>query len=108
MRLNQKQLNNLPVYTRSGAFLGRIADYILDTQTHQIVQYLVGSSSWLKNILSQQAELLVASDQVISLSEEKMVVQDAIIKDRTNEPVDSQVAAAPDPVALTSLRKELS
>jgi len=79
MRLNQKQLNHLPVYTQSGDFLGRIADYVLDTQQHQIIQYLVGSSSWLKNILSQQAELLIAQDQVVLLSEEKMVVQDSIL-----------------------------
>ena len=83
--LTQKQLNNLPVYTQSEDFLGRITGFEIDQQTHQIDKYYIGSSSWLINLLGQEQDFIISSDKLISLTEEKMTVEDAVIKETVKE-----------------------
>lgn len=95
MKLSQKQLNNLPVYTQSQDFLGRVTGFEVDSQTHQINQYYIGSSSWLINLLGQEQDLIISSDQVISLTEEKMTVQDAVIKESVQDEKKPLPKAAP-------------
>ncbi len=76
-QLNKKQLLDLPVYTKSGQHLGKVVDFLLDSATHQIVQYTVRGSDLLATLLPHR-ELLVSEKQVISVSEEKMVVEDTV------------------------------
>lgn len=76
MILVLKGLKNLPVYTKSGSFLGKIKEAEMDSETQQIIKYFVRSGNPLKNVLAK--ELLISSSQVISLSQEKMVVDDNI------------------------------
>ena len=81
MRLSNKQILNLPVYTRSEDFLGRIIGFEIDAANHQIVQYHVGSSSSMKNILKNKPDFLISENQVIEVNEEKMTVEDLVIKE---------------------------
>ncbi len=85
MRLNQKQLNNLPVYTESEDHLGDIINFELDTQTQQIINFHVGSSSFLKQLLKEEG-LIIGINNIVSLSEEKMIVKDAVIKEENISP----------------------
>lgn len=90
MRLSQQQLNNLPVYTKNQDFLGRVSGFEFDTETHQIINYKIGSSSLLRSLLGEQQQLIISYLDVISLTEEKMTVQDTVIKEDSTTLIASQ------------------
>lgn len=77
MNLTSKQLLGLPVETQSGQHLGRVHDFMLDPTHQTIVQYSVRAGVLPKELFGR--ELLVASEQVVLLTEEKMVVDDLTI-----------------------------
>ena len=104
MRLQSKQLLNLPVYTESQHFLGRVMDFEMDTSTHQVIMYSVGSSSLVKKLLGEREELLINHEHVISLTEEKMTVQDNILKERViqEESKLSKISPIPAPASTSA------
>ena len=73
MKIFSHQLNNLPVETKSGQALGKISYYEMDTDTHRVLKYYVKSHK-LVRLLSK--ELTIDPEQVISITQEKMIVQD--------------------------------
>lgn len=77
MMLTKKNLLDLPVYTESGQRLGRVVDFELDIEKHLIARYHVKSRDLIKGLLNK--ELIIANDQVISVTAEKMIVEDAMI-----------------------------
>lgn len=77
MMLNKGQLIGLPVYTLSGQHLGRVVDFELDASSHIIKKYIVKSGGLIKEFL--QKELIINREQVISISDERMVVDDSLI-----------------------------
>lgn len=81
MRINSKDLLSLPVETKSGERLGKVASFEIDCETHLIVNYYVRS---LKDLLFKD-ELIISPSQVISISKEKMIVEDAVIKDKIKD-----------------------
>lgn len=87
MPLNRKQLIDLPVWTQSGQHLGKVVDFELDGQTQQVVQYHVRSTDLISGLLAP--ELLVSREQVVSLTKEKMVVEDTLspVKDAEKKPL---------------------
>jgi len=81
--MNEKDLISLPVFTRSGCFLGQIISFEKDPQSGIIVKYLVRSKNPIKNIW--QGTLQIDQSQIISIDQEKMVVEDSFKK--IKEPV---------------------
>jgi len=77
MILKRGDLINLPVYTRSNQHLGRVADFEVDSSTQQIVRYQVKSGGIISDLLNE--ELLISREQVVSITAEKMVVEDAVV-----------------------------
>lgn len=83
-RLSFEAIIHLPVYTRSGAYLGRVADVLLDQEQMRVEQFVVRK----QHLAVLSKELLIHRNQVISLNEEKMVVEDALTKQSAEaEPV---------------------
>lgn len=80
MRLQDKELRGLPVETKSGDKLGKITGFTIDPSSHRITEYSVKPHPSLPKIIEQ--ELLIGADQVLSLDNEKMVVDDLVIKDK--------------------------
>lgn len=78
MLINHKKIIGLSVETQSGQRLGEIAGFAFDSETQTIYQYQVRSSG-LSGIFAK--ELLVHRQQVISISEEKMLVDDLVYKE---------------------------
>ncbi len=76
--MDLKQLINLPVYTQSGHYLGRVVDLEIDSETGRVVKYFVKSQSFIKNLF--QGCLIISESQVLSISKEKMVVEDNLKK----------------------------
>lgn len=79
MNLKKNELINLPVLTKSGQALGRVSDFEIDPLSQKILKYYVKSNNLIKELLVQ--ELVVAAEQVISITKEKMVVEDNLVKE---------------------------
>ncbi len=65
---------NLPVYTRSGNYLGRIVDLEINAESYRVEKILVKSSNTFKNLF--QGRLIIDVSQIVSVSKDKMVVKD--------------------------------
>lgn len=72
MFITFKALVHLPVYTESGAYLGRVRDVECDVEMHQVRHYIVARGFLNKDRLS------IAVAQVKAITEEKMIVEDAV------------------------------
>lgn len=69
----------LPVFTESGEKLGHISDFEIDIETHQIRKYIVVSG-----VISKDT-YLVNPSQIVSITEEKIIVADNIVKETAAE-----------------------
>lgn len=86
--INHRHLINLPVYTQSQQYLGRVCGFELNTNSHLIYKYFVSKSGLVKellNALSREVDLEIASAQVVSLDNEKMIVEDNVVADKTEQ-----------------------
>lgn len=83
MRIRKQQLHNLPVVTERGQPLGTVSDYIVDVDEQRIVEYIIRPQRTIAHIVTR--ELVVRSSQVISITPERMVVDDAVQKNDTAE-----------------------
>jgi len=72
------KLINLPVYTKSGENLGKLKEIEIDTNTHQISNYLVKSSQMINRLSTKQ--LIIKPSQVVGVDKEKMIVEDSVIR----------------------------
>lgn len=72
MIINLRQLKKLPVYTKSGTKLGKIVDINFLVDTHSVHQYVIRPNFFGRI-------LLVATNQVIEINDEKMIVEDAAV-----------------------------
>ena len=73
MLISSSDLINLPVYTPSGQHLGRVDSFEVDIDGHAIVRYHV-KTGLIKGLWHQK--LIIHPSQVISISLEKMVVEE--------------------------------
>jgi len=73
-----KEIINLPVYTESGYYLGKVVKVKVDPQTGSPLQYFVKSKNFLRNLF--RGSLIIHETQVVSISREKMVVRDTLKK----------------------------
>ncbi len=76
MRILVKQLLGLPVYTESETHLGEVVDAEYDIDQQCIMIYHVKPATVLATLFG--AKLLVDRSQVVSITADKMIVQDAV------------------------------
>jgi sporulation protein YlmC with PRC-barrel domain len=76
--IDDKTLLRLPVETRSGARLGRVAGFEMDAASQAVLRYRVRPKGLAAGMLGKP--LLVGREQVLSINAEKMVVDDAVEK----------------------------
>lgn len=72
---------SLPVFTKSGAYLGRIVDVEVDASGSQIVYFQVKPPPLGLSLVGRR-HLLISPRQVISIAHDKMVVQDTAVSDK--------------------------
>lgn len=77
-RQNNQKIIGLSVYTQSGIFLGVVVNFEVDISTGQIIKYFVKSRNPIKNLF--QGQLEIAANQVISIDDKKMIVEDTFKK----------------------------
>jgi len=75
MLINFHNLLHIPVYTQSGNKLGKVFDLNIDIESHYVRSYVIKSG-----MLTQKV-YLIKPDQIIEITKEKMVVEDAVIKE---------------------------
>jgi sporulation protein YlmC with PRC-barrel domain len=71
------QILNLPVRTESGQKLGRVVDVDVDPDTQQVMSYHIKVSRLVPDLVA--SPLLVRHSQVISISANELVVDDAVL-----------------------------
>jgi uncharacterized protein YrrD len=76
MRLSQRDIKGIPVFTRSGERIATLDGVIIDSESATVASY-VARTGPLPTIMPK--ELLIAPVQVVSFDNEKMVVQDATV-----------------------------
>lgn len=72
---NNQKIVGLPVYTQSEILLGTVVNFEADVSTSQIIKYFVKSKNPIKNLF--QGQLEIAANQVISIDDKKMIVEDS-------------------------------
>lgn len=76
--LLKKNLIGLPVFTQSGINIGKIHEIEAETESQTILKYQVKKSLFEK-------PLLISREQVISINQKSMVVEDAVVKEQEIE-----------------------
>ncbi|HTK04026.1 MAG TPA: PRC-barrel domain-containing protein [Candidatus Eisenbacteria bacterium] len=102
MRFRDADLRGIPVVTKGGEKIGKLAAYVIDAEHHEIAQYVVARSSLLSSILPD--ELLVHPGQVISLDAEMMVVEDSAVSERAEARNIAERAAEAAPGGATHMK----
>lgn len=74
--ISAKRLLRLPVVTKSGTELGKVADVLVDEKTQIITQYEVRGRA-LTPFFGKT--FLVAASQVIEITEERLIVEDGAV-----------------------------
>ncbi|MFH1225796.1 MAG: PRC-barrel domain-containing protein [bacterium] len=75
--MTNKEIINLPVETKNGQSVGRVAEFEIDILTGKVANYHVKSSNVIKGLFKD--ELIINQSQVIGLTKEKMVVDDNVV-----------------------------
>lgn len=78
MNLDAKTVIGLPVATRTGTALGKIQTFSLDPTTQAVDHYVVRPHGIFNDIIKSR-ELVVHASQVVSITEEKMTVDDLVV-----------------------------
>jgi sporulation protein YlmC with PRC-barrel domain len=77
MRINSKQLTNLPVITKSGQDLGKVGNFDIDSDSGRLMTIHVKTRGLVKGLLD--TDLLVDWSQIVTIDEDKVVVSDASV-----------------------------
>lgn len=97
MTLSDRVWRNLPVETASGAPVGKLVGVELDSESHRVAFYQVRR----RRIVPSGPDLLIAPTQVVSLSNERMVVEDLLARDATVVARKSNLAPASPAISAT-------
>ena len=74
MQMELKQLKNIPVETKNGLYLGKVINLQINTEGFIINKLFVVK----KRLFSKSQRLLIHPNQIISISEQKILVQDNV------------------------------
>jgi sporulation protein YlmC with PRC-barrel domain len=77
MVISSKTLSGLPVQTRSGMALGKVAGFELDTETGRLSSLSVKTRGLVAGLLDQ--ELSVVWDQIVEITDEQVTVKDTAV-----------------------------
>lgn len=77
MHVRQKKLLGIPVRTRSGQPVGKLADVELDTDTGRLDAIVVRTGGFIPGLIPR--DLMVAWTQVVSLDDKEAVVADGTV-----------------------------
>ena len=105
MFIDNKNLIGLLVETKSGLLLGKIKSFEVDSETQTVERYVVKSRNLIGKLLREELdELIIGRNQVISIEETRMVVEDGVVgekeKIRVSQGVGKNIPALPSSLSL--------
>ena len=77
MQTRSQKLHGIPVNTRSGTWIGKLADVSIETDTGRVDAILVRSRGFIPGLL--EGELRISWSQVVSLSPKEVIVVDNVV-----------------------------
>ena len=83
MLINSKNLIRLRVETKSGQELGYVRDFDLNIDNLEVEQFYVRPAGIVKGLVL--GDLILNKSSIISINEEKMIVQDLVGKELVRE-----------------------
>lgn len=98
MLIALRDLKHLPVETKSGQFLGKVSDCLIDPHSHAIMQYEV------RNGHVRKERLLVSRDQVLEINLQKMIVDDAVVTELVRQSELKKLAKKVSPALTSNLK----
>ena len=93
MLISSKNLIGLQVFTKMGQELGKVSGFDLDIDAHVITKYYVKKHSILAELLGEK-DLLINQNQVVSITKEKMIVEDSVIEAKATRMAKSRPASS--------------
>lgn len=78
MLLNSKEMTGVPVETRAGYVVGKVASFHLDASTGRLVSMLVHAPGIVSGLFRD--ELVVAWDAILEMTPDRVLVADAAVK----------------------------
>lgn len=79
MLITARELLHIPVYTKSGQFLGRVVDFEIELDSQTISKYQVKTGGLVSGLFGKL--LLIDRQQVIAITREKMIVKNGTVPD---------------------------
>jgi sporulation protein YlmC with PRC-barrel domain len=86
------ELQNKPVVTKSGDKLGKVVGFALDSTSLYIVKLHVRPSGWKA---FKTPELIIDRSQIAQVTDDEVIVRDAVVKDKATKPVVAPVIENP-------------
>jgi hypothetical protein len=83
MVISQKILMTLPVVTKSDQTIGRIIGFELDSDSQSILNYKVKPNVLSRGLLD--GDLIINRGQVVDITEEKFIIDDNFVADKSKE-----------------------
>jgi sporulation protein YlmC with PRC-barrel domain len=77
MRINTKQLMGLPVETEGGASIGKVCSADVETETGRIIAIHAKTRGVIPGLMDE--DLLIAWSQIVEITAEHVIVQDATV-----------------------------
>ncbi len=105
MILTTKDLINLPVETKSGRLIGRVSDFEIETDSGLVTKFYVRQGNLIGGLLGRDL-LIIGRNQVLSISKEKMVVEDGLIKEKNEERILGKIKKLDETEMMASSIKE--
>lgn len=96
MFVNTKDMAGVPVETKSGEHVGKVASFDLDCATGQMVSLHVKTKGLVHGLMAD--ELIVPWTSVLEMTPEKAVIQDGLIEERFHSL--ARMPATPNPTMM--------
>lgn len=99
MNVNTKAMVGVPVVTRAGTSVGKVASFDLDTQSGRLATLHVKTRGLVRGLMDD--ELLISWEAIVEMTPEQVVVTERVVK----APVEALAKAGP-AISSPSMMKE--
>lgn len=89
MKITSQKLTGLLVETQSGQKLGKIEIFNIDIDSQSIIEYKIKPSNLVQGLV--RGELIISRGQVIDITEQKMIVDDNVVSEKTEDKIKKTV-----------------
>ena len=81
MKISSKKIIGMMVETKSGENLGKVESFNLEVESQSVLEYKIKPSSLVTGLIKE--DLIISRGQVIEITNKKMIVDDNVVKNKT-------------------------